>query len=595
MWSTMPRAPDLSGRALDDRYELQELIGEGAFGRVYRGLDRRLQRSVAVKVIKPWWAEDPDWARSFEREAQLLARVNDPGIVQIFDVGHVREGLYYVAELVDGESLAQLLKHGALPPSGARRIALGLAEALGRAHAEHVVHRDIKPANVLLTAEGRVKIADFGVARLTEGTSEGATVAGTPRYMAPEQSRGRHTSPATDVYAAGVILYEMLAGRPPFVEEGAVDLALAHLSDPPPPLPASVPDDLRAVVAKALAKEPADRFPDGAALAAALTAASPAAPEEAQPTVTMAAAAARDGAGPIQPATVAARTERAPLNRTRVAPRRDLGKTPAKTAARTYTRRRVALGVVLAAIAGGFVALWLALGAGTTTVPALSGLDHAAITDRLHHAGLHARYTRTYSSAALGTAIGQSPKPGTSVSPGTIVAVTLSAGPPPVSVPSVVGQPAATAESAIAGAKLRYGTVPVPALGATPGTVTRQSPAGGTLPPGSTVILDVAQAPQWRPLTSFTGAQSVPFRIRGARWRVVYNLSYTGTCTLIFFCNGPTAQVNQLPGSTQVGQFNLGSGTAQTQTFQTGPGVYQVAVSPGSDQAAYSIAVQDYY
>ncbi|MBV9004356.1 MAG: protein kinase, partial [Solirubrobacterales bacterium] len=112
----MPRAPDLSGLALDGRYELHSLIGEGAFGRVYRGRDRRLARRVAVKVIKPWWAEDPDWVKSFEHEAQLLASISDPGIVQIFDVGSAPEGLYYVAELVDGESLASRLRGGPLPP-----------------------------------------------------------------------------------------------------------------------------------------------------------------------------------------------------------------------------------------------------------------------------------------------------------------------------------------------------------------------------------------------------------------------------------------------------------------------------------------------
>src|SRR3984885_5378312 len=143
----MPYAPDLAGCALDGRYELHELIGEGTFGRVYRGYDRRLARPVAIKVIKPWWAEDPEGAESFEREAQLLARVSDPGIVQIFDVGQAEEGLYYVAELVDGESLADRLRSGRLPPAQACEIAKQLCTALAHAHAQHIVHRDIKPAN----------------------------------------------------------------------------------------------------------------------------------------------------------------------------------------------------------------------------------------------------------------------------------------------------------------------------------------------------------------------------------------------------------------------------------------------------------------
>jgi eukaryotic-like serine/threonine-protein kinase len=119
----MPYAPDLAGSALDGRYELHAVIGEGAFGRVYRGFDRRLARMVAIKVMKPWWADDPGWAESFEREAQLLARVSDPGIVQIFDVGHAEERLYYVAEFVDGESLASRLRRGPLPPWEACEIA----------------------------------------------------------------------------------------------------------------------------------------------------------------------------------------------------------------------------------------------------------------------------------------------------------------------------------------------------------------------------------------------------------------------------------------------------------------------------------------
>src|SRR5581483_8112208 len=194
--ATMPYAPDLSGYALDGRYELHAVIGEGAFGRVYSGRDRRLERQVAIKLIKPWWAEDPEWVRSFEREAQLLARVSDPGIVQIFDVGHAPEGLYYVSELVEGESLAVRLRHGPLPAWEAAGIAEQLCRALGRAHAQSVVHRDVKPANILLSTDGQVKVGDFGVARLAEGSTDGAsaTIVGTPRYMAPEQAQGQRIS-----------------------------------------------------------------------------------------------------------------------------------------------------------------------------------------------------------------------------------------------------------------------------------------------------------------------------------------------------------------------------------------------------------------
>ena len=247
----MPHVPDLSGSALDDRYELHAVIGEGAFGRVYAGRDRRLERPVAVKVIKPWWAEDPEWVTDFERETRLLARISDPGIVQIYDVGHAPEGRYYVSELVSGENLAQRLRRGSIAPWQAAGIAAQLCRALAGAHAQRIVHRDVKPPNILLSSSGQVKVGDFGVAGLAEGSSGAGsqTIVGTPSYMAPEQSRGRPVSPATDVYSAGVVLYEMVAGVLPFVAGSAVELAVCHLQDPPPPLPASVPEPLRQIIA----------------------------------------------------------------------------------------------------------------------------------------------------------------------------------------------------------------------------------------------------------------------------------------------------------------------------------------------------------
>src|SRR5947209_16970273 len=138
------RAPERSGAVLDGRYELRELIGEGSFGRVFRGHDRRLARPVAVKVIKPWWAEDPQWARAFEREAQLLASLSHDGIVAVYDVGAAPEGLYLVSELVEGGSLARRLGDGPLTPEAARIVSLELCRALGRAHAQRIVHRDVK-------------------------------------------------------------------------------------------------------------------------------------------------------------------------------------------------------------------------------------------------------------------------------------------------------------------------------------------------------------------------------------------------------------------------------------------------------------------
>ena len=194
--------------------------------------------------------------------------------MQIFDFGHAEEGPYYVAELIEGESLAERLRLGPLSVARAQAVAEQLCRALGSAHAQGIVHCDVKPGNVVLTAEGQVKVGDFGVARLAEWTSQAlsATVAGTPRYMSPEQARGRPTTSATDVYSAGVVLYEMLAGEPPFAGGSAFELGLRHVQRPPPHSPTGVPPALRQVVGKALAKDPANRYRDGAAMATALRA-----------------------------------------------------------------------------------------------------------------------------------------------------------------------------------------------------------------------------------------------------------------------------------------------------------------------------------
>jgi hypothetical protein len=652
----MPFAPDLSGLALDGRYELHAVIGEGTFGRVYRGLDRRLARPVAVKVIKPWWAEDPDWVQSFEREAQLLARVSDPGIVQIFDVGHAPEGLYYVAELIEGESLQQRLRRGPLAPAEACEMAEQLCRALAQAHLQSIVHRDVKPANVLISARGHVKVGDFGVARLAEGSTDGvaATIVGTPRYMAPEQARGRSTTPATDVYSVGVVLYEMLAGRPPFTESSVVELALRHLQDAPPALGAGIPPALEAVVKRALAKDPGRRYASGTTMADALARARASLTAPARPR-RIGRRAARSPAGP-PPAVHAAARVLAPTGRgprhvpvgasttavtraaTAVTRATDAGHRgvatlapggprlpdpPGPTEGRSWPRDPAATRIRApltprrtvnpaarrrraAALTGVFVLLVTMIGAavvigsvGHVRVPSLRGLRRAAITTRTRRLHVLAAFDNRFSPAPAGIAISQTPAAGVSVREGAAVRVVLSAGPPPVKLPGLVGQSSASAQSVLQHLKLRAGITQVPAPGSTPGTVTHQHPAVGTeVFPRATVTLSVAETPRWRTLTSLAGdgnGRSVPFRIQGRRWRMLYSMGYQGTCTFIFFCSGPSADVARLDSGPALSGFDLNDGSAQTQVFGSGPGLYQLTVSPGDDTARWSIQVQDYY
>jgi hypothetical protein len=614
--SPVPHAPDLSGCALDGRYELHAIIGEGAFGRVYRGRDRRLDRAVAVKVIKPWWTEDPEWSENFERETQLLARLDDPGIVRIFDVGHAPEGLYFVSELVDGEDLSARLRRGALAPIQACGVAAGICRALARAHAGRIIHRDVKPANILLTRDGAVKVGDFGVARLAESSTDGtASIVGTPRYMAPEQGRGRPTTPATDVYSVGIVLYEMLAGHTPFPGGTVVELALAHLNDMPPPLPGAIPGELVAVVQRAVAKDPADRFADAADMADALEDVRGAISMSRRPrplarrqTRTRSAALVSVGGGSVPPATSPRRSRDgsgggdqarrirppAAVDRTQIAPVLSLRRTLNPPARRRAT---AALGLVLALLVAMAAGAALLATSARTRVPPLRGLRSGAARRSLREAHLTLRTRLAYSDAvASGAVMTQQPQPGSLVADRSRVTVVVSRGPAPVTAPSVTGDTLPDALRSLRSLGLKTTEHEVAAPGTAPGTVITQVPAARRpVPARSTVALGVAEVPTWRTVSTFSAPSSGPVAIRGRRWRLRYEMAFRGPCTWILFCSGPTARVVTVPDGRVVARFGLSDGGEQTETFASGPGTYDVQIAPGADNAGWSITVQDLF
>ncbi len=273
---------DLQGQCIDDRYVLGALLGEGADAQVYYAMDRHLGRTVAIKLLRPTLCTDPTFVTRFEREARSAGRLNHPHIVPVYDYGEAMGTHYLVMEYVRGGDLRASLSRGeALPTQTAVRVAAEVAEALGAAHARGLVHRDVKPANILLTESGQAKVTDFGIAKMlaVPPLTPPSVLLGTPHYMAPEQAAGEAITPATDVYAVGVILFEMLAGRRPFAGDGLLQVAMQHLRQEAPPVDAfnpAVPPALVALVARALAKDPARRFADGGALAAALRALAPA-------------------------------------------------------------------------------------------------------------------------------------------------------------------------------------------------------------------------------------------------------------------------------------------------------------------------------
>ncbi|MGW8555107.1 protein kinase domain-containing protein [Streptomyces tubercidicus] len=271
-------------RMLGQRYELVEQLGHGGMGTVYRAVDHRLRRTVAVKTLSAELAMQPEFLTRFQREAHAAAALNHPGVATVHDVGEDAGGgaaePYLVMEYVAGRTLSQVLRDGPLAVAQAVDITGQVLAALDHSHRHAIVHRDIKPANVMLTASGQAKVVDFGIAKAlsevaTRLTGTGVAV-GTPAYLAPEQINGGETDHRTDLYAVGCLLYELLTGRPPYTGDSPFSVMHQHLAaEPVPPsrLRPELPPAVDAVIARALHKHREDRFADAAAMQAALTAA----------------------------------------------------------------------------------------------------------------------------------------------------------------------------------------------------------------------------------------------------------------------------------------------------------------------------------
>lgn len=442
-------------KIFNNRYRVDGVLGTGGMALVYCGTDTLLRRRVAIKVLRDQYAEDDDFVKRFSYEAQSAAKLSHPNIVNVYDFGRENDAYYIVMELVDGATLGELMRdEHVLPELTAVDYAIQIASGLAYAHRQGLLHRDIKPANILVTKDDVVKLSDFGIARAvsehTLGVTQPGMVMGSVAYISPEQAQGHEIDERSDLYAAGVVLYQMLTGALPFTGDTPVAVALKHVSEPAPAIDTKAPGispAVAAIVARLLRKDPAERFSSATELASALRDA------RERPHV------AHDGFAD------------APTSRTPVVqppPRRsaapDLAAAGVAESSHPEHRgvdpRWIVMPLLLVlAIAIGFFAL---RGApvfpppNAIAVPDFTNVSGSVAAQRLEALGLRAQPTEEPSETIRqGYVVRQDPAPGAKLAKDAAVALVISAGLPRVQIPDVKGYSAPDAQRALQAAKLK--------------------------------------------------------------------------------------------------------------------------------------------
>jgi len=466
-----------------DRYEVQGRIGVGGMAEVWRGYDRILNRTVAIKTLLPQFARDASFVDRFRREAQAAARLNHAGIVSVYDSGTDGETPYIVMQFIEGRTLADYLASGrTIPPMKAAQVAEEIAEALAAAHAEGVIHRDIKPANVMVTRDGKVLVMDFGIARLISGPEtapQTSAVLGTASYLSPEQAQGHSVDARTDIYALGVVLYEMLTGRPPFTGDSPMAIAYKQVNatpEAPSSVDPDVPPELDAVVMRALSKNPANRYQTGQEFADDLERARTGGQVMATPLLPAAGEATQVISRP-QPTSV-------------LPPQQD----EPGGSRKAWAGALIAIVIMALLAAGAYLAVtMLTGGAGgeLVTVPDLTGLTRLEAEQKLDGEGLIIGEVRKRptSRSPAGQVIDQDPAPDRQIQAGGKVDIVLAAAPKLVAVPPLEGLTIDEARTDLEAAGLALGGTSQANSETFPeGQIISQSPAAGDEVPKTTPV-----------------------------------------------------------------------------------------------------------
>ena len=454
---------------LSDRYEVGELIGRGGMASVYRGRDLTLGREVAIKILESDLAADATFRTRFRLEAQAASRMSHPTIVRVYDAGedtetdadgNTRAVPYIVMELVSGQTLKDIIAAGPVTIDDAIRYTDGILEALEYSHRAGVVHRDIKPGNVMVTSAGQVKVMDFGIARAVSDSSstvaETTAILGTAAYFSPEQAKGEPVDSRADVYSAGVVLYELLTGRPPFRGESPIAVAYQHVSETPlapSELVETVPRSLDAVALRALAKDPFQRYQDAASFRAALDA-------------------TRDGRDPSRKQVGALTSELYGANPRQAA---ETARSLRQLSTDTTMRRTQAgppaawiwAGIAVIAVVLISVLFWVLTNRPGTTVPDNARVVPDVVTmtwDRANELMAAQdletkRFDESSDQVDEGNVIRTDPAAGTTVEPGQVVKVYVSTGQKMSTVPTLAGLSTDAATTALTTAGLTLGSV----------------------------------------------------------------------------------------------------------------------------------------